>query len=134
VNPWDLYGRLKTTIRLSFGRLEGDWENALFPESAVELRRSLFNWARIQLVGHALIVCVSLYLDLWLVPILVTLAPFYGGWLQYLCNNTQHTGLMDNVSDFRLCSRTIILSPLSASCTGYELPHRTSHVRRGAVL
>jgi hypothetical protein len=54
VNPWDLYGRLKATIRLSTGRLECDWENALFPGSAVELRRSLFNWARIHLVGHAL--------------------------------------------------------------------------------
>jgi fatty acid desaturase len=132
VNPWDLYGRLKTCIRLSLGRLEGDWENALFPESAIELRRSLFNWARIQLVGHALIVGVSLYLGLWLVPILVTLAPFYGGWLQYLCNNTQHTGLQDNVSDFRLCCRTIILNPFLRFLY-WHMNYHTEHHMYAAV-
>ena len=42
---------------------------------------------------------------------LITLAPFYGGWLLYLCNNTQHVGLQDYVPDFRLCTRTIRLHP-----------------------
>ncbi len=111
VSPWDFYARLKSAIRLSFGRLEGEWENAIFPASAAGLRRKLFNWSRFQLVGHTLIVAVSLYFGWWLVPILFTLAPFYGGWLQFLCNNTQHVGLQDNVPDFRLCCRTIILNP-----------------------
>jgi fatty acid desaturase len=84
----------------------------MFPESEVEKRRELFNWARIQLVGHALIVGVSLYFGLWLVPVLITLAPAYGGWLLFLCNTTQHVGLTDNVPDFRLCCRTITLNPL----------------------
>ena len=132
VNPWGFYARLRGVIRLSFGRLEGDWENALFPESAIDLRRSLFNWARIQLVGHALIVGVSLYLGLWLVPILVTLAPFYGGWLQYLCNNTQHTGLQDNVSDFRLCCRTIILNPF-IRLLYWHMNYHTEHHMYAAV-
>ncbi|MEM7029941.1 MAG: fatty acid desaturase, partial [Chloroflexota bacterium] len=33
-------------------------------------------------------------------------------WLLYLCNNTQHVGLQDDVADFRLCTRTIILNPV----------------------
>jgi fatty acid desaturase len=132
VDPWDFYGRLKSTIRLSFGRLQGDWENALFPESAVELRRSLFNWARIQLVGHVLIVGVSLYFGLWLVPVLVTLAPFYGGWLLYLCNNTQHVGLQDNVSDFRLCCRTTILNPF-VRFLYWHMNYHTEHHMYAAV-
>jgi fatty acid desaturase len=111
VNPWGFYARLKGVIRLSFGRLEGDWENALFPESRIEERRRLFNWARILLVGHALLVAVSLALGLWLLPVLITLAPFYGGWLLYLCNNVQHVGLQDNVSDFRLCCWTFVPNP-----------------------
>jgi fatty acid desaturase len=111
VSPWDFYGRLRIFVRHSFGRLEGDWENAIFPPSAVNLRRSLFNWARFLLIGQALIVGISLYFGLWQIPLVVTFAPFYGGWLQYLCNNTQHTGLQDNVPDFRLCCRTIILNP-----------------------
>lgn len=111
VNPWGFYGRLKGVIRLSRGRLEGEWEHALFPESDPAKRQRLFNWARTLLVGHALLTGVSLYFGLWLLPVLITLAPFYGGWLLYLCNNTQHVGLQDNVPDFRLCTRTIILNP-----------------------
>ena len=44
-----------------------------------------------------------------LIPV-ITLAPFCGGWLAMLCNAPQHMGLRDNVTDFRLCTRTIILS------------------------
>jgi fatty acid desaturase len=111
INPWDLYGRLKSFTRLSFGRLEGDWEKALFPDSEIVLRKRLFAYARIHLIFHALIVVIALYFHLWMIPVVLTLAPFYGGGLQYLCNNTQHTGLMDNVSDFRMCTRTILLNP-----------------------
>jgi fatty acid desaturase len=108
VNPWDFVFRLKLVTRLCFGRVEGRWEEVLFPDTAVVPRRSLFNWARLTLVGHLLIVIVSLSFGFWQVPVLFTLAPFYGGWLQYLCNNTQHAGLQDNVPDFRLCTRTFL--------------------------
>jgi len=111
INPWGFYNRLKGVVRLSLGRLEGEWEQTLFPPNAEEKRRELFNWARTLLVGHILLTGISLYLGLWMLPVLITLAPFYGGWLLYLCNNTQHVGLQDNVPDFRLCTRTIILNP-----------------------
>jgi fatty acid desaturase len=111
VNPWDFVGRIKGLVRLSLGRLEGEWENALFPESKVAQRRNLFNWARIYLAGHLLIAVVSIYFGLWIIPVLITLAPFYGGGLQALCNNTQHVGLSDNTPDYRLNCRTILLNP-----------------------
>ena len=112
VNPWGFYARWKSIIRLSFGKLDDHEATVMFPESGVDKRRELFNWARIQLVGHVMIVGVSLYFGLWLVPVLITLAPAYGGWLLFLCNTTQHVGLTDNVPDFRLCCRTITLNPL----------------------
>jgi fatty acid desaturase len=111
VNPWDLYGRLKSTMRLSLGRLEGEWENELFPPGATTERRKLFAWARILLAGHLCIIGIAVVSKLWLLPVLITFAPFYGGGLQFLCNNTQHTGLSDNVDDFRSCTRTILLNP-----------------------
>ena len=132
VNPWGFYGRLKEVIRLSRGRLEGQWENALFPPSAVELRSRLFNWARILLVGHALLVVVSLALGLWQIPVLITLAPFYGGGLQYICNNTQHTGLPDNVSDYRLCCWTILLNPFLRFLY-WQMNYHTEHHMFAAV-
>lgn len=112
INPWDFYGRLKFFIRLSQGKLVGEWENYLFPPAAKRLRSDLITWARYFLVWQALIIVVSLLLGWWMVPVVVTLAPFYGGWLLYLCNNTQHVGLMDNTPDFRLCTRTILLNPV----------------------
>lgn len=114
VNPWDFYFRLKLVLRLCFGKVEGRWEEILFPAGAVTHRSALFRWARIILIGHSLIVVVSLYFGLWLIPVLVTLAPFYGGGLQYLCNNTQHAGLQDQVPDFRLCTRTFLTTPFLA--------------------
>ena len=63
------------------------------------------------LIGHSLLVLLSLYFGLWMLPVVTTLAPFYGGWLLYLCNNTQHVGLQDDVPDYRLCCRTIIINP-----------------------
>jgi fatty acid desaturase len=48
---------------------------------------------------------------LWMIPILVTLAPFYAAGFQYLFNEAQHIGLSDNVSDYRLNTRTILLNP-----------------------
>ncbi|MFN8443465.1 MAG: fatty acid desaturase [Caldilineaceae bacterium] len=111
INPWGFYQRTKGVVRLSQGRLEGEWENILFPASEPEQRKRLFTWARILLFGHALLIVISLATGLWLLPVLITLAPFYGGWLLFLCNNTQHVGLQDNVPDFRLCTRTFILNP-----------------------
>lgn len=111
INPLGLYNRLVSVIRLSLGKVDGEWGNLLFPPEEAAKRRDLFTWARILLVGHALIVVISLALGLWMIPIIVTLAPFYGAGFQYLFNEAQHIGLSDNVNDYRLNTRTIIINP-----------------------
>ena len=126
VNPWILYDTLRTTVRLSFGRLEGEWEQGLFPPEAAQERRQLFAWARWLLVGHGLILAVSLYFGWYLLPALTTFAPFYGGWLRYLCNNLQHAGLQDSVPDFRLCCRTVYLNPFT-SFLYWQMNYHTEH-------
>ena len=132
VNPWGFVDAVKNVVRLSRGQLIGEWEHALFPESAVDSRRRLFTWARITLVGHVLLVAVSLALGLWLLPVLITLAPFYGGWLLFLCNNTQHIGLQDDVPDYRLCCRTVILNPF-VSFLYWRMNYHTEHHMYAAV-
>jgi len=112
VDPWTLYSTIKTHIEHSFGIIRGEWSNYLFPPEARDKRRHLFWWARFLLAGHATLVAVSLYYELWLLPVLTSGGVFYGGWLRYLCNGTQHAGLQDDVPDFRLCTRTVILNPL----------------------
>ncbi len=111
VDPVGFYQRVKQNVRLSCGRLEGEWENALFPESKPKERKKLFTWARILLFGHVAIMVISIYFQLWVMPVVITLAPFYGSWLLYFCNHAQHTGLQNNNPDYRLCCRTIILHP-----------------------
>jgi fatty acid desaturase len=98
------------TIRVARGKFQGEWETALFPEGSPE-RKAAVNWARIVVIGQAMIFITALYFHLWLVPVVVTFAPFYGSWLHTLCNSTQHIGLQDDVSDFRLCCRTFTVNP-----------------------
>ncbi len=111
VNPRGFWWTFKYTIRLAVGRFETPWELVCYPPEQPKLREAPVRWARFVLASHVLVAAVSLYFGLWLVPVLVSLAPFYGGWLFFLCNNTQHIGLQDNVSDFRLCCRTFLLNP-----------------------
>lgn len=112
INPWGLIEHWKGLIRLSQGKLKGEWENMLFPASDPAKRQRLFNWARLLLFGHLAIILICVPLGLWIIPVLITFAPFYGGLLLFLCNNTQHVGLQDNAPDFRLCTRTILLNPV----------------------
>jgi fatty acid desaturase len=138
-SPAQLWVILSTNIRHAFGRLKGPWENALFPESDLIERRRMFNWARIHVAGHAVIATVLLTLGwwlheyrLWLVPVLITLTPGYRGWLHFLCNQAQHTGLQDNANDFRLCCRTMILNPFFRFLY-WHMNYHTEHHMYAAV-
>jgi len=123
IDPVDLYRVLANAVRHSLGRLKrggvssfgehpsGEWENKLFPAADPEARSRLFTWARLTLLGHAAVCAVGIDTGLWILPVVITFGRFYGGWLVWLCGNTQHTGLRDNVDDFRLCCRTIRINP-----------------------
>ncbi len=106
----DLKLNVGLALRLARGKFRGEWELTLFPPGDPG-RRAPVRWARVLVAGHAAIIVVGLATGHWILPVLVTLGPFYGGWLFWLCNNTQHVGLCDHVSDFRLCSRTFTLNP-----------------------
>jgi len=111
INPMGISGGIKDTLRVAGGQFKGEWELKLFPVGSPE-RSAAIDWARAMLIGHGLIIAVSVYLHLWLLPVLTTFNGSYGSWLHALCNNTQHIGLQDDVSDFRLCCRTFTLNPV----------------------
>jgi len=112
INPRGFTLRMKNVVQLCFGIIENEWEQALFPPENAAGRRALFRWARLLLAGHALIVAASLIQGWWMLPVLLTLAPFYGGGFQYLLNEAQHIGLSDEVTDYRINTRTILLNPV----------------------
>jgi len=135
INPVGFVMRWKSWILLSLGHLENDWQRTLFPDNKPARRRELINWTRILLAGHLLLIAQAFFTGWWMLPVLITVAPFYGELLLFLCNNTQHVGLQDEVEDFRLCTRTIYLNPdRTISLLAHELPHRASYVCRCAVL
>ena len=103
---------IKRTVALSFGKVDGRWHEHLLDQMAFDKRRKLINWARLLLIGHITIIVITVYFGLWLIPMLTTFAIFYGQWMRFLCNQTQHAGLTDEVEDFRLCTRTVILNPI----------------------
>ena len=110
-NAGQVYWPWLGTLRVARGKFRGDWELKLFPEGSPE-RKAAMDWARTMLVGHGLILVVSIYFHLWLLPVVTTFSTAFGGWLQSLCNDTQHIGLQDDVPDFRLCCRTMTLNPV----------------------
>ena len=118
-NPLHMKWAVPETLRIARGKFRGEWEEALFPAGDPAKRQNMMNWARFVLVGHTLIVVGSIvaaflvhprYL---MIPLLTTLAGTYGGALFLSLNNTQHIGLQDNVPDFRLCCRTILINPVA---------------------
>jgi fatty acid desaturase len=102
---------IRSNIRHARGRLEGQWEHVLFDDNP-DKARQMFNWSRILLAGHTAIAAVALWMHWWMIVVLVPLAQFYGGWLFFLCNNSQHVGLKDFTDDFRDSCRTIYLHPV----------------------
>jgi fatty acid desaturase len=132
VNPIGLWIALSATFMMACGRARLPWHKSLFAQASVHERRKWVNWARFLLTGHATIIVVSVVMRWWLLPVVTTLAPFYGGWLCYLCNNTQHSGLQDNVADFRLCCRTITLNPVLGFLY-WHMNYHTEHHMYAAV-
>ncbi len=106
------------TIKLAlFGKFGGffkpEWSEAIFPADDPEGRRQAINWARLVLLFHAAVLAVAIVFGLWMLPVIVSLGSFIGGWWKYFIGYTMHTGLRDNVPDWRKCARTIKLDPFS---------------------
>ena len=76
-------------FRLSCGQFKGEWELALYPASDLTKRRPVIWWSRTLLIGHGTLLGISIYYGFWLLPVLVSFAPYYGRWLMFLCNVAQ---------------------------------------------
>jgi len=111
INVWGPWWFINGNLRIARGKLEGPWEHHLFADNP-KAYRNLKNWARFLLIGHLAIAVASIYFEQYMLLLLVTFVPHYAGALHFFCNASQHVGLCDNVSDFRLCCRTIYLNPV----------------------
>ncbi len=120
---------LKNTVKLAvFGKFDREWSEAIFPDDDPESQKDAKNWARAILVFHAAVLVVAAVFNLWMLPVLITLANFVGNWWRYFIGVTMHTGLRDNVPDFRKCCRTIKLDPFSRFIYWYMNYHTEHHM------
>jgi len=131
---------LVQTLRTALGAFptghlgwRADWEKYLYPDDAAEDRAAPVLWARVLVAGHALVAWAALSRGLWLVPVLVSLGPFFNGWLFFLCNSTQHVGLTPGASDFRLNTRTFYLRNPIVAHWYWHMNFHTEHHMYAAV-
>ncbi len=108
------YYVIKGTLRRARGIVDGDWAQFILPEEDKKLRREYANWARFQLIGHALLAAIFIATGNWFLIIVFNFGTIYCAWLGFLCGFPQHFGLSPNTPDFRLCCRTYTCSWLPA--------------------
>ncbi|MCJ8331950.1 MAG: fatty acid desaturase [Lentisphaeria bacterium] len=115
-NIWGIKGHFKLHWILATGSHPKDgskvglwsevWCEKLFSRFTDQDKKEIRNYSRIYLAGHAIIIIASLATGQWMIPIIVCLGNFTGGWVGFLTGGPQHAGLQDNVNDFRLSCRT----------------------------
>jgi fatty acid desaturase len=94
------------------GKHSKEWLKAVYEGHADELRKAA-NWARVVVLFNAAIIAATIVFRLWPLALIVTIAPFTANWWRYFVFVPMHTGLKDNIEDFRLCVRSITLDPIS---------------------
>ena len=143
--PGRIFGRgglipaVIATTRAAFGRLGStevsihEWLEVLHRDQPEEHRKSMW-FARLTLLFHGSVVVVSIVSGLWVLALLITVAPFIGNWLAYFVGLPQHCGLRDNISDFRKCVRSVKLDPLSEFLYWRMNWHTEHHMYAGGAL
>ena len=113
-NPKTTWQRLKLVGRHAKGDIRGEWYSHVIPSSDQKLRRKHRNWARILLLGHAVLAALFIATGHWFLIVVFTFGTFYCGWLGFLCGLPQHYGLNSDIPDFRMNTRTFTCSWIPA--------------------
>mgnify|MGYP003307697121 FL=1 len=108
---------VKGTFQTAFGGngesvISKEWSTALY-ESHPNERKSAVQWAQSIIAFHSFILIVTVCSEIWILPFILTIQQFIANWLRYLVGLPMHCGLRSNVNDFRKCTRSITLDPLS---------------------
>lgn len=108
---------IKGTFQTALGRngesvISREWSSALYTAHPGD-RKSAVNWARAIIFFHSSILIITFYSEIWILPLIFTLQQFLANWLRYFVGLPMHCGLRSNVSDFRKCTRSITLDPIS---------------------
>lgn len=135
---WKTFGRVVwgTLVLALTGRFRGhfkpEWSEAIFPDDDERGRRDAVSFARFTLALHLAVLVLGIATRLWMLPVVFSMGSFIAPWWKHFIGHTMHTGLRDNVADFRKCCRTIRLDPLSRFLY-WNMNFHTEHHMYGAV-
>jgi len=132
INFQGMRWNIAKTIRVAQGKFEGEWERTLYPPDQPAKWRPVIRWARILLGGHALLLIGGFAIGQPVIPLMIFVGKVFLNGPFWLCNNTQHIGLQDNVSDFRLCCRTFTLHPF-LRFLNWQMNYQIEHHMYAAV-
>ena len=114
----------------SVGVIDGEWVRATFADQPKERAKSIW-WARIVLIFHGSVITLSVIQGQWMLPVIVCLFPFIGNWLTFFVGMPMHSGLRDNITDFRKCVRSITLNPFVEFIYWHMNWHTEHHMYAG---
>ena len=106
------------------------WGEDLY-EGHPEERQKAVHWARLLLGFHLLVIGISIAVGEPILAVLISGHIFIGNWLLYFVGTPMHVGLCSNVSDFRKCTRTIIIDPVSEFLYWHMNWHLEHHMYAG---
>ncbi len=95
-------------LRHTFGHIAAD-EKLLIPKSEWP---EMIRQSRQILAIHAALIALSVWLGTLLPVALTSFATLYGAWFIFYLGLTQHVGLAEDVTDFRLNTRTVRMNPM----------------------
>ena len=126
LNLFSIYEIIILHLYISRSLFKNEWTHITVTALNETEKKKVTHWSRLLLMGHLCLSLVFFLSGYWYLIIIISLTPAYGNWLFYLINNTQHTGLIDNTNDFRLCCRTIELNPVFRFLY-WQMNYHTAH-------
>lgn len=97
----------------------------LLPRADIKTRH-LIRWARILVVGHAVLAAIFIWQQLWVLLFLVTFSTFFATFLSHATGILQHAGLRGDVPDWRVNSHVVHLGPV-LSFLYWRMHYHTDH-------
>ncbi len=103
------------------------WETFVLKNAPDRDRAAVHRFTVFCLVSHVLFCAACFYYGLWILPVLITFAPFYGaGFLGFISGVHQHTGCEANNPDIKVSCGSAVLDPLT-SFLYWRMEYHTEH-------
>ncbi len=122
---------LRATWYGATGRGHNEWTSALYADQPASLRAQATNWSRLIILFHSAIFVISLVTQNWMLFVLLSGHVFIANWLKYFVGLPMHCSLRMDVPDFRKCTRTITLDPISEFLYWHMNWHTEHHMFAG---